>query len=279
MPSSHHVSSCTGRRPATRSARTAAAVLAAGASLALVAGCASSSTGGTGTADARAAAPAAATSAAATPTLVGLATRVATAVSSATSVHVESDLSGLSVLPVAVGTVEGDVALAGGKPTAADGSAGGFGLRYANGSAWVQLPTSSTRWWLVSPDSSNPMIAAAASKLAAARATLIGLDPTALLGAASGLREIGPAEVGGVAATQYAFTLDPEAVASALGVTLPAGGASPVPVKLWLDASDRPVQVTASPTVRGTATPLTVTLSAWDAPVTITAPPAAQVAS
>ena len=263
----------TGRVP--RTGRTAAAVLAAGASLALVAGCASATTGSTAN-GAGAAAPAAATSSAAAPSLAGLAARVATAVAGARSVHLAGDLSNVSVLPVKVGAVEGDVALAGGKPTAADVTAGSFGLRYVDGSAWVDLPGDAAKpWTALSPDSANPLVAAAATKLAGLQTSLAGIDPTALLGAASDLREAGPDDVDGTAATRYTFTVDATKLAAALGVDDDGGRAATVgsvPVQVWLDGSDLPVRITATPSVDGTASPVTFTLSAWNQPVTISAP-------
>lgn len=277
MSAPRHVPTCTRRRPG-RPGRAAGAVLAAGASLALLAGCASAADGA-GTAGAGNAAPAAVTSAA-SPSVAGLAARVVTAVTAATSVHVTSDLSGVPGLPLPVGTVEGDISLAAGTPTAAAVTAGTSALRYVDGSAWVTLPgaAAATPWTLVSPDSSNPIVAMAATRLGDVKSTLAGLDPTALLAAASDLRDEGADAVDGTAATRYSFTVDPAVVAKALGVgSSRAAAAGPLPVQVWLDASDRPVKLTATPTVDGTATPVTVTLSAWDAPVNITAPDPSQV--
>jgi hypothetical protein len=258
-----------------------AAALGVGASIVLLAGCGSATDGsGSSAAQAGAARPAAATSAAA-PSITDLATRVAAAVAGATSVHVTGSVPA-AALPVPIGEVDGDVALSSGKPTAAAVTAGKYALRYVDGTAWVTLPGADAAkpWTVVSPNSSNPVVAMAASKLGGLQDALNGLDPSKVLSAASDLEEVGPAQVGGAAATEYSFTVDPAALAGAFGVAdSRAAGLGPVPVQLWLDGSDRPVKLTANPTVKGEKTPVTVALSKWNAPVSIAAPDPSTVSS
>jgi hypothetical protein len=97
-----------------------------------------------------------------------------------------------------------------------------------------------------------------------------------LVANATSVRDLGASATG----HHYAISLDMDRVKrSALGAQLATLGTNPLPVDLYLDPKNRPVQIKISARLGTQPIPITVTASRFNAPVTITAPPANEVAS
>ena len=195
---------------------------------------------------------------------------------------VRSQLVGQSV------TGSGDEVLAGGRLTGLSatatlpGSLGDVALVVTGGRTFAKLPkalsSSPKPWTAITADSSNPVVAQLASFVDTAL-TAASLDNLAhVAGAASSVRDLGAATVGGVAATHFRVQVDPTRLPSSLAGKAGLGTAS-IPAEIWVDAKGRPVQVRVALKVSGSATDTTIGFSRFDAPVTVTAPPASQVAT
>ena len=207
------------------------------------------------------------------------------ALQSVSSVHVQI-VTSLSGQPLTVG---GDETLGDGKLTGykfsetLPGSTTPLVLVFTGGKTYVQPPANlndtGKPWILVSATSSNSFARTLATTLGQLQSSA-SIDSFGVLSqASSGLRTIGDETVGGVESTHYAFVVDVAKLPGSFSgkSALQQAGISSIPVDLWLDAQNRPVQAVQRISVSGQQTTTTIAISAYNKPVTITAPPADQV--
>jgi hypothetical protein len=209
--------------------------------------------------------------------------------SSVTSAHISmsSKLGSQTVL-----TIQGVEKAAGGKLTAMNlneqiGSSN-MTILFTGGGLYVKLPgkmnESGRPWEKATAASPNPVLAQLAS-------ALTGLEQNASLDqygslaqAASSLKTVGPEQVNGAAATRYSLSVNPAKIHGA-GITEAARAAlaqahiTKIPVNIWVDSRNRPVQMSETFAVKGQTVSFTVTIGQYNQPVTITAPPTSQVST
>ncbi|MDQ2796662.1 MAG: hypothetical protein M3Y06_05805 [Actinomycetota bacterium] len=213
-----------------------------------------------------------------------LAKRLETGIGSISSAHftINAKIAGRAIS----GT--GDQEVDAGKLTALDAKAtlpGGLGdveLLVAASQTYAKLPkglsTGTKPWTAVTASSSNPIVSQLASftSTALAAASLGNLAPVA--GAATDVRDLGPAMTSGIPTTHYRITVDPTRLPA--DVTANGGlGTASIPADLYVDESGRPIKIRVALSVVGSPTDATIEFSKFGAPVTITAPPADQIAT
>ncbi len=119
---------------------------------------------------------------------------------------------------------------------------------YVDGKTYAKLPASlaksSKPYILVSPTSSNATIRTLAQSINSSLQSASVQSATVFAKAASSVKRIGSATVGGVQTTHYAVTVDPQKLPADLPgkSTLTAAGITAIPVELYVDSSGRPVQ-------------------------------------
>jgi hypothetical protein len=183
----------------------------------------------------------------------------------------------------------GDEKLANGALNALDVSlkysAGDIRLIVLGDKKYVKLPaslnTSDKPWLVVSPNSSNAIIKSLASSLDAALSSASLDSISTFIAAAKTLKRDGSATVNGVSTTHYSVIVD----VSRLPASMPGRDVleqnqlKTIPVELYLDNENRPVQFTENFTVQGQQIQSKLGISDFSKPVTITAPPANQIGS
>lgn len=183
----------------------------------------------------------------------------------------------------------GPATFADGRLTALDVSAtvpgvGHLHLRLVAGKAYAQLPAtlnpSGKPWVIVTPNSSNVVIAQLGSVLGEVESAASLTNLTALVGAAASVQVKGSETVHGTSATHYSFLVD----AAKLPASFPErsdllGALKNTPTELWLDSSGRPVQARRVVLALGQQVDVTLGAADFNAPVTITPPPAGDVAT
>lgn len=184
--------------------------------------------------------------------------------------------------------ITGDVMFADGRTTASDLTIDQVGtvveVITVGTTSYAKLPgaqnTSGKPWVQVSATSGNEYVRALAGTLTlTTAATSIG-SLTGLLGTATtSVKDSGSEQVGGVTAEHYALTIDPTKATGDIADALSAAGKDPLPVDLWLDAQDRPVQIKIAVPFGQQSFPLLVKVSKFDAPLDISAPPPDQVST
>jgi hypothetical protein len=185
----------------------------------------------------------------------------------------------------------GDEKLSGGTINALDitlnlaSGAGSVRLIIVDGKKYVKLPpslnTSDKPYLIVTPNSSNAVVKQLASSLDAALSSA-SLDSIAtFVGAAKSLKRDGPATVTGVDTTHYSVVVDVSKLPASMPGrdVLQSSNIKTIPVELYLDDKNRPIEFTEDFTVQGQQVKSKLTLSDFNQPVTITAPPANQVGS
>ena len=97
--------------------------------------------------------------------------------------------------------------------------------------------------------------------------------------AASSVRRVGPASIGGVTTTHYSIVVDFTRLPSTYPnrAALQASGLTKVPVELYLDSHGRPVEVTEKFAVSGHSVAVKLVASRYNQPVHIAAPPKSQI--
>jgi hypothetical protein len=218
--------------------------------------------------------------------ITGLAQKLLAGIQHVSSAHISLsvNLAGQSV------TGSGDEKLSNGKLQALDlsesiPSAGQLRLIYVGGKTYAKLPaslqTGSKPYVLVSPNSSNPVIAQLGSSLGTALNAASLRTYGIFVHAAKSVKLVGSDTVGGVQATKYHVVVDARKVPSSLlsKQALQSSGIKTVPVDLWIDSEDRPVQVVENLTVQGQTVSVKASITRYNQPVTITAPPASQVST
>lgn len=155
-------------------------------------------------------------------------------------------------------------------------------LRLVGGKLYAKVPDSARDqvaggkpWVTVSPDGNDPLsevLGGSLSQLAEQNDPARTLDQVRTAGT---LTASDTTTLDGVAATHYRVDVD----LAELGTRLPAGlppdahPAAEVPLDLWLDDADRPLQLTLdlTPATTGGAR-ITARYSGWGSPVSVTAP-------
>lgn len=256
----------------------------------IVTGCSSSTNGAPRTATAPGAGSAA-TGAATTgsqpataspaPDAAHLGARMLAAVDTLTSLHMT--IGGTAV------DGSGDAAMSHGKTTASDMTIDTAGIqvevRTIGGKTWVKLPpaqrASGKPWTLVSATSTNPAIRAMASSMQTTQSMTSLSSFLALVRATTKFQVVGADTVNGAPATHYALTVDLTKVdfPGNLGQAIKQAHISAVPVDLWTDGHDRPVQVREDISAGGQSITIQIGMSDFDKPVTISAPPSDQVST
>lgn len=203
------------------------------------------------------------------------------ALSSLTSVHLrlQTVLSGQRL------TGSGDLRLSAGKVTAADvtqalpGGLGDVRVVIVGGQTYAQLPpvlrTGSAPWLRVSGTSGSATVRSLAAVVGSILDIVSPAGVVTLTRAATSTVSHGVSELDGVRVTHYSLSVDPGRLPKSSGL---AGGRSPIPVELYVDAHGHLVRVQGRFTVLGQRIATTVDLSRFGAPTKITAPPADQVA-
>ncbi|WP_375493046.1 hypothetical protein [uncultured Jatrophihabitans sp.] len=187
-------------------------------------------------------------------------------------------------------TGTGDEKLAGGKLAAfqiTENIPGGQTVRivYVDGKIYAKLPRSLSKsskpYVLVSPNSTNPMLRGIAQSLDSALQSASAQSASVFAQAASSVRNLGKTTVGGQQVTHYAVVVDPKKLPASLPgrSTLAKVGVTSIPVDMYLDNQNRPVQISSHTTVLGKSTNSVATISRYDQPVAISAPPAGEVAA
>lgn len=200
------------------------------------------------------------------------------ALNALTSAHLDVDAGALG------GTSTADVALKDGHATASDVHLTESGqqveLVTVGGTSWAKLPGNSAKpWHVVSANSTDAVVRSLATGVNVASVASSLSVIAGFVRSSTGLTDLGPQQVDGVATTHYTMRLDPTKKTgnAQLDGLLSSLGSTKIPVDLWLDAQHRPVKFVIHVSLAGTGFPVTVHVSKLDAPVSITAPPASQV--
>jgi hypothetical protein len=234
-----------------------------------VAGC--SSSGGSSPSSSAAA------STAANKQAQALAEKLRAGTSGLTSAHIKVDAGSLG------GTSEGNVMFKDGAATASDltlNQSGSTRIVTVGDTSYAKLPggrnTSGKPWVIVSNDTSNEFVRALVGQVAIIKAAVSVPAIADLVADATSARDLGASATG----HHYAISLDMNRVKqSALGAQLATLGTDPLPVDLYLDPKNRPVEIKISARLGTQALPITITAGSFNVPVQITAPPANEVAS
>ena len=242
---------------------------AALAGLTVVSGCSSSGGGAPSSSAAASTAPNAQAQA--------LAAKLRAGTSGLTSAHIKVVAGSLG------GTSEGDVTFQHGAATASDitlNQSGSTRIVTIGDTSYAKLPggrnTSGKPWVVVSNDTSNEFVRALVGQVAIIKAAVSVPAISALVAEATSVRDLGASATG----HHYAISLDMDRVKqSTLGAQLATLGTDPLPVDLYLDPKNRPVEIKISARLGTQPLPITITAGDFNAPVTITAPPANEVAS
>ena len=201
------------------------------------------------------------------------------ALSSVTSTSITINAGGL------IANTTGHIALDNGQATASDITIGtgadATRVITIGTTAYAKLPagqnTSGKPYLTVSQSSPNEFVRGLASDLQLLQATYSLGDLVDLLGSATGFTDGGSTQLAGAPAHKYEFSVSGNAQGSNLQKQLAALATAPVPVQLWTNAQNLPVQVVLTVKIGGASLPVTATLGGFNAPVTITAPPASEI--
>ncbi|HEY2300214.1 MAG TPA: hypothetical protein VGH43_21000 [Jatrophihabitans sp.] len=193
-----------------------------------------------------------------------------------TSAHIKVDAGSIG------GTSEGNVTFKDGTATASDitlNQSGSTRIVTVGDTSYAKLPggrnTSGKPWVVVSNDTSNEFVRALVGQVSIIKAAVSVPAIADLVASASSVRDLGTSAAG----RHYALSLDMNRVKqTTLGAQLATLGTNPLPVDIYLDAKNRPAQVTISARLGRQSLPITITAGKFNAPVTITAPPANEVA-
>lgn len=219
-----------------------------------------------------------------------LAARLQAGVANVKTAHIE--------LNVGIGgqqlTASGDEKVNNGKLTALKlienlpGGTGQIEIIVVGGKSYAKLPAALNKtnkskkpYLLISKTSTNPtarlLATSIESTLSSASLDSIG----AFARAAGSVKLVGRESVGGVPATHYSFVVDlaklPATYPGKSGLS--AAGLKSIPVDLFVDDQNRPIQATEKLTVAKRAVSSKVTVTKYNQPVTISAPPASQVST
>jgi len=185
---------------------------------------------------------------------------------------------------------QGDETLSGGKVTALDlteqVSGMSIGMRIVGTAIFAKLPASAggstaKPWTRLDPNSSNATLKQLAQSLTSAASSSSVSNYGKFAQVATSAKDLGPGSVAGTSAEHYRLVIDPAKLAqvdASVGA-LAEAGISTIPVDLWLDSENRPVQFLMNLSVQGQSVSTKVAMSNFDKPVTITAPPADQIAN
>lgn len=187
-------------------------------------------------------------------------------------------------------TGSGDERLAAGKLQAfqlTERIPGGQTIRlvYVDGKFYAKVPREMNKsgkpYVLVSPNSSDPMLRGIARSLDSALQSASVQSANVYARVASSVRDLGKTTVNGQQATHYAVVIDPAKLPAGLpGMSKLAGaGIKSIPVDMYLDSQNRPVQISLHLGIRNESSDSVVTISRYNQPVSISAPPAGQVAT
>lgn len=151
--------------------------------------------------------------------------------------------------------------------------------------AQMGVDTGGKPWVLLSASSSNQVLSQMAGQMDQATSQAGVQQYATMVKAATDLKKIGPATVGGVAATHYLITVNVAKMAEA-GVTdssaaqaAQQAGLKNIPLHVWLDAKGRPIQVQEKFAVQGQQIDVLVKMGQYNKPLTIPAPAAKNVAT
>ena len=221
------------------------------------------------------------TSTAASAGALALETSLHTALTKLTSAAITIDAGGL------IATTTGHIALTDGAATASDITIGtgsdATRVITVGSTAYAKLPagqdTSGKPYVKVSAASTNEFVRGLAGNLEILQATYSLGDLADLLTTATGFTDKGSAPLGGVTTHLYSFSVTGDANGSDLQKQLAEIASTPVPVELYVNAQNLPVQVVLDVKLGGASLPITATLGSFDAPFTVAAPPANEVAA
>ena len=215
------------------------------------------------------------------PDAAHLGARMLAAVDTLTSLHL--------TLGGTAGDGSGDATMSQGKTTASDMTIDTAGVqvevRTIGSKTWVKLPaaqrTNGKPWALVSATSSNAAIRAMAASMQTTQSMTSVSSFLNLVRATTKFRVVGADTVNGAPATHYALTVDLTKVdfPGQLGQVIQQAHITAVPVDLWTDSHDRPVQLSENISVGGHSVTVQVGVSDFDKPVTISPPPSDQVSA
>jgi len=258
--------------------RNVAPLLAAGAAVVALAGCAPA-------AKDAASSPASSSTPAPPTDAAGLSAVLKASASKIHSAHLSMNIAaGTATL-----TGSGDETMAAGKLQSLDlteqiPQAGSLRIVMIDGKTYLQLPPAMNRsgkpWVLVSPASSNPGVRQLATTLDSVKQTA-SLDQFTTFSSVATVTGHKQETLDGAPTTHYTLTVDVQKLPATLPgkQQLVAAGLTSLPMDMWVDAQGRLVKFTEQVTVKGQQVATTVTLGRYDAPVTVTAPPADQVAT
>ena len=206
-----------------------------------------------------------------------LADKLRAGTSGLTSAHIKVDAGSIG------GTSEGSVTFKDGAATASDitlDQSGSTRVVTVGDTSYAKLPggrnTSGKPWVIVSNNTSNEFVRALVGQVAIIKAAVSVPAIADLVASATSVRDLGDSATG----HHYAISLDMNRVnGSELGSQLAGLGTNPLPVDVYLDPKNRPVEIKISARLGTESLPITITVSKFNAPVTITAPPADEVAS
>lgn len=158
------------------------------------------------------------------------------------------------------------------------------GTGYLGGEQLLQKLKVDKPWLELSPDSSNPQVAALGKQL---DAMLEGVGPEQIekmQAAAVSATEIGPETIDGVDTTHYEVVIDVKKSLEALGSAAPSIPASAdlpetIPTDLWLDDQGRMIKTEVEQQVSGQRVVTISQVTAYDQPVDISAPDPSQVST
>ncbi|MGZ4549165.1 MAG: hypothetical protein ACXVF0_06560 [Blastococcus sp.] len=258
--------------------RNVAPLLAAGAAVVALAGCAPA-------AKDAASSPASSSTPAPPTDAAGLSALLKQSASKIQSAHLAMNITaGTTSL-----TGSGDETMAAGKLASLDlteqiPQAGALRIIVVDGKTYLQLPPAMNKsgkpWVLVSPTSSNPAVRQLAT-------TLESVKQTASLGQFTTFSSVATVTghkqetLDGSPTTHYTLTVDVQKLPATLPgrQQLVAAGLTTLPIEMWVDDQGRPVKFSEDLTVKAQHVSTVVTLGKFDAPVTVTPPPADQVAT
>lgn len=144
-----------------------------------------------------------------------------------------------------------------------------------------------SKWLLVSADSTNPAVAQIGQQIGSTLESLGSPDQTAkLAGSATAITEVGQEDHNGVEATHYQLLLDPSALAAAeqsvamsAAASVAAEATEPILVDMWVDADDRVIGTTTVTEVSGQQVTAVYEITSFNEPVSIAAPDPAEVST
>lgn len=276
-----------------RGVRVAELIAVAAAGTCLLAACSSS---GSGSSTGRSSATASATTAGAASAAVGSSSAAPISGAALASKMQAGAASLRSAYVIVTTTAAGQTVTAQGKARFASGKVTGedmtarlgaetIGMRLAGNSIYIKLPPDAglpagKPWVNLSAAGSDPTLSQLAALVKSSLANASVNGDMAYARAVTNVKDLGPATVNGIPTTKYSYVIDvSKAPSTDFTKILTQAGVSRVPVDLWLDAQDRPVQVTEGTTVAGKPTSTKVLYEKLNEPVSITAPPADQIAS